>query len=74
MSGPPVTTLIAPFGNPACSTSGITSSIDAEVISEGLMTTVFPAAIAGPTAIRAVNTGEFHGTITATTPSGSRTV
>ena len=43
----PVTTLTTPAGKPACSTSLTNSSVDAEVNSEGLITTVLPAASAG---------------------------
>ncbi len=67
----PVTTLTTPAGKPACSTSFMNSSTEAEVYSEGLSTTVFPAASAGAS-FHAVNSkGEFHGVIAATTPSGS---
>ena len=38
------------------------------------MTMVLPAASAGPTVMIVRNVGEFHGTIAATTPSGSCTV
>src|SRR5689334_6886436 len=71
-SGPkPVTTLTTPGGNPAASTSFMNSSTDADVNSEGLMTTVFPAASAGASFHVVSSKGEFHGTIAATTPSGS---
>ncbi|MNC80705.1 hypothetical protein D3C75_1336000 [compost metagenome] len=46
--------------------------VDSGVISEGLMTTVFPAASAGPI-FQLVNiSGKFHGTICPTTPIGLR--
>ena len=48
--------------------------IDAEVTSDGLTTTVLPAASAGATAIIVRKSGEFQGMITPTTPSGSRSV
>ena len=52
-------------------TSFMNSSSEAEVNSEGLMTTVQPAASAGasfqPTSI----SGEFHGVMNAHTPTGS---
>ena len=70
----PGTTFSAPSGNPTSVASLATSSIDADVTSEGLTTTVLPAASAGPAAIIVRNTGEFHGVTTATTPSGSRRV
>jgi hypothetical protein len=38
------------------------------------MTIVLPAASAGDTLMIVRNVGEFHGTITPTTPSGSRSV
>src|SRR5688572_17760621 len=71
-SGPsPVTTLTTPGGKPACSTSFMNSSVDAEVYSDGWMTTVLPAASAGASFHASSSSGEFHGTIAATTPSGS---
>ena len=54
--------------------SRITSMIEAEVTSDGLTTTVLPAARAGATAIMVRKTGEFHGVMTATTPRDSRSV
>ena len=47
------------------------SSSDAEVNSDGLMTTVLPAASAGASFHAVSSSGEFHGMIAATTPSGS---
>ena len=44
------------------------------VNSAGLSTTVFPAASAGATFHDAIARGKFHGTISPTTPSGSRKV
>ena len=38
------------------------------------MTTVFPQARAGPSFQEAMLSGKFHGTISPTTPSGSRNV
>ena len=47
-------------------------SVDSGVISAGFITTVLPAASAGPI-FQLVNiSGKFHGTIWPTTPSGSR--
>src|SRR5262249_49558000 len=65
-------TLITPAGTSAGSiTSFMNSNSDAEVNSEGLITTVQPAASAGasfqPTSI----SGEFHGVMDAPTPPGS---
>ena len=68
---PPVTTLITPGGMPAFSASRASSIADAEVTSDGLMTTVLPAASAGATVMMVRKVGEFHGTMAATTPSGS---
>src|SRR5574342_467552 len=67
----PVTTLTTPGGNPASSTSLTNSSTDADVNSDGLITTVLPAASAGASFHAVNSSGEFHGTIAATTPSGS---
>jgi hypothetical protein len=41
------------------------------VISDGLTTTVLPVASAGATFHEVIAIGKFHGTIAATTPSGS---
>jgi hypothetical protein len=43
------------------------------VSSEGFTTTVLPQARAGATFQVKRSSGRFHGTITATTPSGART-
>src|SRR6187455_372338 len=71
-SGPkPVTTLTTPGGKPASSTSFMNSSAEADVNSDGLITTVLPAASAGASFHVVSSSGEFHGTMAATTPSGS---
>ncbi len=71
-SGPkPVTTLTTPGGKPASSNSFMNSSIDADVNSDGLTTTVLPAASAGASFHAVSSSGEFHGMMAATTPSGS---
>ncbi len=44
------------------------------VSSAGLSTTVLPAASAGASFHDAIVSGKFHGVMSATTPSGSRTV
>ena len=67
----PVTTLSTPGGKPASSTSRISSIVDAEVNSDGLITMVQPAAKAGASFQVASSSGEFHGVIAATTPTGS---
>ena len=71
-SGPkPVTTFTTPFGKPALSASLASSSSEAEVYSEGLMTMVFPAASAGAIFQVVSARGEFQGVMATTTPSGS---
>ena len=70
----PQTTLMTPAGMPASSASLASSTAEAEVISDGLSTTVLPAASAGASDMIAMKVGEFHGVITPTTPSGSRSV
>jgi hypothetical protein len=74
VSPAPVTTFKTPGGNPASSARRNVSSTLADACSDGLTTTVFPAAIAGASEYMVSNTGEFHGTTIATTPSGSRSV
>ena len=44
------------------------------MISDGLSTIVLPAASAGASDMIAMKVGEFHGVMTPTTPSGSRSV
>ena len=70
----PVTTLTTPGGKPASSTSGIISSSDADVCSDGLITIVLPAASAGASFMEVSSSGEFQGVIAPTTPIGSRSV
>ena len=70
----PTTTLTTPSGRPASSASSAKRSAVSGVSSAGLSTTVFPAASAGPSFQAAIVSGKFHGTISPTTPSGSRTV
>jgi len=70
----PGTTFTAPGGNPASFVSRAISSALSGVYSAGFRMTVFPAAKAGAM-FQATNiSGKFHGTICATTPSGSRRV
>ena len=45
--------------------------MEAEVYSDGLITTVLPAARAGASFHEASSSGEFQGTMAATTPRGS---
>ena len=47
------------------------SRVEAEVNSDGLMTTVQPAANAGASFQASSISGEFHGVMMAATPSGS---
>ncbi|MCY1175899.1 hypothetical protein D9M73_161570 [compost metagenome] len=70
----PVTTLITPGGKPASSNNRATSSAEAELCSDGLCTTVQPAASAGAILLAASISGEFQGVIAATTPTGSSRV
>ena len=73
-TGPyPVTTLTTPGGRPdSAMTSFMNSSSEADVNSEGLMTTVQPAASAGASFQVASISGEFQGVMKAHTPTGSR--
>ncbi len=65
---------MTPGGMPASSASRASSIEDAEVISDGFITMVLPAARAGASDMIAMKVGEFHGVMTPTTPSGSRSV
>ena len=67
----PVTTLTTPSGKPASLTKCISSTIVALACSEGLSTTVLPAANAGASFTAVKYMGEFQGIIAATTPKGS---
>ena len=67
----PVTTLNTPGGSPASSNRRASSSVETGVWSEGLTTSVQPAASAGAAfQVRSIS-GEFQGTIAPTTPTGS---
>jgi hypothetical protein len=70
----PVTTLNTPGGRPASCSSLANSSVEAGACSAGLTTNVQPAARAGASFQVMSSTGEFHGVIAPTTPTGSRTV
>ena len=65
---------MTPGGMPASSASRASSIDDADVISDGFSTMVLPAASAGASDMIAMKVGEFHGVMTPTTPSGSRSV
>jgi hypothetical protein len=67
----PVTTLTTPLGKPASANSLANSIIDADVNSDGLTTTVQPAANAGASFQLVRVSGEFHGVMIATTPLAS---
>jgi hypothetical protein len=69
-----VTTLNTPGGKPASCTSSANSSVEADACSAGLTTTQHPAASAGAAFQLMSSTGEFHGVMAATTPTGSRSV
>ena len=73
-TGPyPVTTLTTPGGSPNSTITSFTnSSREADVYSEGLMTTVQPAAKAGANFQVVSISGEFQGVMKAQTPTGSR--
>ena len=60
------------MGRPAASNSLATSSASSGACSSGLSTTVLPAARAGAIFQTITSNGMFHGTMAATTPSGSR--
>ena len=74
ISGFAVTTLTTQGGKPTDSTTFMNSRVDAEVYDDGFTTTVLPAASAGASFQVRSSSGEFHGTIQATTPNGSHTV
>src|SRR5688572_27715654 len=59
----PVTTLTTPGGNPAPSTSSANPSVETGECSDGLTTTVQPAASAGASFQLISSSGEFHGVI-----------
>ena len=70
-AGRPVTMLITPAGIPARSASTPSASAENGVNSDGLITTVQPAASAGPTFRVIIALGKFHGVMIAETPTGS---
>ena len=70
----PVTMFITPGGIPASSNSLANSSMAADACSDAFITMVLPAASAGPILTALKNSCEFHGTMAAITPSGSRCV
>ena len=70
----PISTLSTPAGMPASMVSSARRRVVSGVSSAGLMTMVQPQARAGMTFHRAIIIGKFHGTMPATTPTGSRRV
>ena len=69
-----MTTLTTPSGTPASANNRANSSIEVDANSEGLTTTVQPAARAGANFQLVRVNGEFHGVMIATTPLGSNFV
>jgi hypothetical protein len=67
----PDTTLTTPAGKPASMPSCSRAWADNGVSSDGLSTTVQPAAKAGPSLRVTMASGKFHGVMAATTPTGS---
>ena len=67
----PTTTWKTPSGRPASSASSTSRTAVNGVSSAGFTTMVLPVASAGPTFHEVMAIGKFHGTMAATTPSGS---
>src|SRR3569623_1863523 len=70
----PATMLSTPAGTTASRASSAIRSAESEVSSTGFITTVQPQASAGASFHIPIIIGKFHGTMAATTPTGSRTV
>ncbi|MCY1538892.1 hypothetical protein D9M68_744550 [compost metagenome] len=70
----PVTVFTTPSGKPASLNSAISARVEQEVNSDGLITTVLPAASAGASFQVSSMSGEFQGVMATTTPRGSRLV
>jgi hypothetical protein len=66
--------LRTPGGRPASSAAAPSHSADSGVSSDGFMTMVQPQAKAGAIFHTAFISAKFHGTMTATTPTGTRCV
>ena len=66
----PQTTERTPEGKPASSKIFASSRAERGVSSEGFMTCVQPAAIAGPSLRVIMAAGKFHGVMAAVTPTG----
>ena len=69
-AGGPVTILNTPAGSPASAPSTARARAENGVSSDGLSTTVQPAARAGATLRVIIAAGKFHGVTAATTPTG----
>ncbi len=63
-----------PGGNPARTISRPSNSVVNDACSDGLITTVLPAASAGASLFASSCMGEFQAVISTATPSGCRTV
>ena len=70
-SSPPDTTLTRPAGNTSLNNSTIRKVLSG-VNGDGLITTVFPVRMPGTMCQIAMISGQFHGVIEPTTPSGTR--
>ena len=70
----PVITLTTPAGTPTSAAISASASAVSGVWLAGLMITVLPHASAGATFHAVSSSGKFHGTMAATTPTGSRSV
>ncbi|MCY1304763.1 hypothetical protein D9M70_545320 [compost metagenome] len=68
----PGSTLNTPFGMPASMASWATRMAVSGDFSDGLRITELPVASAGPSFQQVISRGKFHGTMAATTPTGSR--
>src|ERR1700733_1946253 len=74
-TGPgPGTKLNTPSGRPAPAMTSVSTAQHAVVVGAGTQTTALPAASAGANSSAPIVYGQFHGLITATTPSGTRDV
>ena len=70
-TGRPTTRLTAPLGKPASSKHLMSAMVAPAASLDGRTTSVLPAAKAGAILRASSNSGKFHGTNAATTPSGS---
>jgi hypothetical protein len=66
--------LSTPSGSPACAQISARTARPSGVSGGGLHTKVHPAASAGASFMRVSTIGPFHGTMPATTPTGSLTI